>query len=62
VADAAAKAARAPDREKLSAVATRLLEMELPEMSTDEGGAIIVKLRENLNRLSAWVDARISEL
>ena len=51
----AAKAARAPDREKIAALGTAILAIKMPEVSTPEGQAALAVVKEQFTRFAKWV-------
>lgn len=55
-AEAEAAAARAPDRDKISAMATKMRAATLPDMATDEGKAAMVKIASQREKFAAWID------
>ena len=55
-ADAAAAAARAPDRDKITAIAVKMRAATLPGMSTPEGKAAMEKIASQREKFAAWID------
>lgn len=62
IADEAAKAAKAPDKEKLLVFASTIRSIEIPEFTTDEADQIGAKLNENLLKLAGWIESKAGEL
>lgn len=59
---AAARAARAPDREKLATLAGKIREVTLPVMDSDAGRTIMINVRLNLNHIAATIDQQTAAL
>jgi len=53
---AAAAEARAPDRDKITAMAVKMRAATLPDMATDEGRAVMVKIAEQREKFAGWID------
>ena len=56
------KASRAPDRKKLFTLAAMIVDLELPEMSTEEGAAILSQVKELIGRLTQFIEQKASDL
>ena len=61
-AEAKAKAARAPDREKIAALGTAILAIKMPEVSTPEGQAALAVVKEQFTRFAKWVTDKSAAL
>ena len=61
-AEAAAKAARAPDREKIAALGAAILAIKMPEVSTPEGQAAIAVVKEQFARFAKWITDKSATL
>lgn len=57
-----AKAAAAPDREKLKAFAVSVACLQLPEMATEEGKAKAREIAAKVRGFSKWINERVEEL
>jgi len=55
-ASAAAAEARAPDRDKITAIAVKMRGATLPEMTTPEGKAAMEKIASQREKFAAWID------
>lgn len=61
-AEAKAKAAHAPDREKIAALGTAILAIKMPEVSTPEGQAALAVVKEQFTRFAKWVTDKSAAL
>ncbi|MFA5266096.1 MAG: hypothetical protein WC378_19920 [Opitutaceae bacterium] len=61
-AEAKAKAARAPDREKIAALGTAILAIKMPEVSTPEGQAALSVVKEQFTRFAKWITDKSAAL
>ena len=61
-AEAKAKAARAPDREKIAALGTAILAIKMPEVSTPEGQAALAVVKEQFTRFAKWITDKSAAL
>ena len=60
--DAEAAAARAPDKDKIAAMAVKMRGAKLPEMVTDEGKAAMAKIEAQREKFAAWIDGIAEKL
>lgn len=58
----AEKAKRAPDKEKILALARYIREIALPMVGSDEAGAIIAKIESQAEKFAAWIEKEASTL
>lgn len=58
----AEKAKRAPDKEKILALARYIREIELPMVGSDEAGAIIAKIESQAEKFAAWIEKEAATL
>lgn len=59
--EAARRAAAAPDRDKLRSYAKQIVS-SLPEVSTDEGRALMAEVAAQAKKFSAWVETKTANL
>lgn len=59
---AAKKAAAAPDREKLLAIAVAVRGTAMPALSTDGGAALALRIREQLEKFAAWIESEAAKV
>jgi hypothetical protein len=60
--DRLAKLAAAPDKEKLLAFAAAVLDLELPEMATDAGRAVIIGIGTMQGKMAMWIKQEAGKL
>jgi hypothetical protein len=60
--DRLAKLAAAPDKEKLLVFAAAVLDLELPEMATDAGRAVIVGIGTMQGKMAMWIKQEAGKL
>lgn len=56
------QAAMAPDKDKLTAFASKLLSMEYPEMATEEGQKIILQTQELMKKVNKHIISSVEKL
>lgn len=59
---AAKRAARAPDKTKLKAVAALVRNLALPTASTEEGIALVAKIKSQAEKFAVWIEAEAEKL
>jgi hypothetical protein len=55
---AKARAGRAPDRQKLKVLAGDVRKLPVPSASTDEGRAVIEKIKQQVEKFALWIEAQ----
>ena len=58
----AARAARAPDKEKIAALGAAVLAIKMPEVSTPEGQAALAVIKEQFTRFAKWITDKSATL
>jgi hypothetical protein len=61
-AEAERKAKRAPDKAKLSSLADTIMNMELPDVKTDDAMAVLHQVEQRMAELAEWINAEVCKL